>query len=420
MKGLQAGIPLTLLAAVARVHADPSMGETIGHDVSAPIKHEFDHDIVGFAPDEHSHKRSMGETIGHDVSAPIKHKFDHDIVGFAPKDDKKGHGEAPSGGPEGHHKARSFDEGNNAAIPMTNVYSTSLNEFKNEDDHSVEVEGKDRPHPPLAHNPARHPPMGNTARAFSPDETHSLNEGSAVAAPAADAPSSQAQPVAHGPSAIPTCSTRTQHVVHTVTKTVTSHSRPSHPVPVYSQNVPYGLDPLGQYSTSHPVLHSTPAVMGQQQSSVEHMAQAPATPTSSPGNAPIPPVIAGQSAAPSTHSPAQHSAAIGAIPMATSSSSDLLHAPPGNPTASVHSAHSVIPVHVPMSSHSSIKLHGASASPSSALPSAVDPNRFHGTFAPSSSPSAGVAFTGAGAQLAPNTGIVSAVCGLLGLLAYVL
>lgn len=265
----------------------------------------------------------------------------------------------------------------------------------------MEVEGKDRPHSPLAHNPARHPPMGHTARAFSLDETYSLNEGNSVAAPVDDAPSSQAQPVAHRPSAIPTCLARTQHVVHTVTKTVTGHSRPSHPVPVHSKNVPYGLDPLGQHSTSHPVLHSTPVVMGQQQSSVEHMAQVPATPTSSPGNAPIPPVIAGQSAAPSTHSPAQHSAAVGAIPMATSSSSGLIHAPAGTPTASVHSVYSVIPVHVPLSSHSSIKLHGASASPSSAFRSGVDPNRIHGTFAPSSSPSAGVAFTGAGTQLAP-------------------
>src|SRR5699024_7627201 len=83
--------------------------------------------------------------------------------------------------------------------------------------------------------------------------------------------------------------------------------------------------------------------------------------------------------------------------------------------SSVHGpmTYNVIPVHVPSSSHSSIKLHASSSS--SAYPSGADGTRFHGTYG---TPGAGVSFTGVGAQLVPNTGIVTAVCGLLGLLAY--
>lgn len=92
-------------------------------------------------------------------------------------------------------------------------------------------------------------------------------------------------------------------------------------------------------------------------------------------------------------------------------------------STAVHGAQSynVIPVDVPNASKSSVKLHGsASTTPSSSAgPSGADPNRAHGTYAANPS-SSSVAFTGGAAQLAPSVGMATAVCGLIGLLAFAL
>ncbi|ODM23100.1 hypothetical protein SI65_00689 [Aspergillus cristatus] len=236
--------------------------------------------------------------------------------------------------------------------------------------------------------PAAHPPMAHAARAFRPGE----DAPSIDSDPFFSGGLNDGRPADHGPSAVPTCSTRTEHVVHTITKTVTpeheqKHTPTSHPI---------GLDPAAHAPQSSSSSVHAPATTP----AVAHVAH-----SSSAVHAP--------------HTSSAHSALIPASTQAPTSTS-AAHGPVATSTSTVHApmSYNVIPVHVPSSSHSSIKLHASNTpSSSSAYPSGADGTRFHGTYG---TPGAGVSFTGAGAQLVPNTGIVTAVCGLLGLLAYAL
>ncbi|BCR83278.1 putative GPI anchored protein [Aspergillus chevalieri] len=257
--------------------------------------------------------------------------------------------------------------------------------------------------------PAAHPPMAHAARAFRPGEdapsidsdpffSEGLNEG---------------RPADHGPSAVPTCSTRTEHVVHTITKTVTpehehKHTPTSHAI---------GLDPAAHVpqSSSSSSVHApvtTPAVAHVAHSS--STVQAPHT-SSAAHIDNVPHTSSAVHIVNAPHTSSAHSALIPASTQAPTSTA--AHGPVATSTSTVHApmSYNVIPVHVPSSSHSSIKLHASNTpSSSSAYPSGADGTRFHGTYG---TPGAGVSFTGAGAHLVPNTGIVTAVCGLLGLLA---
>ncbi|KAF9890850.1 hypothetical protein FE257_005421 [Aspergillus nanangensis] len=84
--------------------------------------------------------------------------------------------------------------------------------------------------------------------------------------------------------------------------------------------------------------------------------------------------------------------------------------------ASVH----MIPVSVPTSSSSAAvsSSHVAMASSSAAVPTGVDAMRPSST--PSASSPAGVLFQGGAAHLTPNAGVLTAFCGVMGLLAFVL
>lgn len=329
--------------------------------------------------------------------------------------------------------------GNNAAIPVSNFYN----------DQSLEIENKGSPgshhSPPIHARPgqsgpggaARHPPMAHASapRAVRPDD----NSG----------------------SAIPTCSTET--VVQTVTQTVPASSSPSFTpygvaggyggddghdesddwAPGYdgygedgdSYDPGYGYDPVYGYgyppasSAAHVPAQGSSVVNGPaQQSSVvnapyeqpsaAHVAQKPQKPQK-PASSPLAPFYPGPTPRPSGafNRPSAHVAMSDAVPTSTSVADAAMT------STAVHGAQSydVIPVNVPHASKSSVRLHGsASATPSSsANPSGADPNRAHGTYAANPS-SSSVAFTGGAAQLAPSVGMASALCGLVGLLAFAL
>lgn len=235
-------------------------------------------------------------------------------------------------------------------------------------------------------SPARHQPMDHVARAFRPGEdAPSIDEGNSYVA---GNPNPQAHPDDHGPAAIPTCSTLTEHVVKTITKTVTSEHKHT-PTPHAAF---FGGDPAAHVPQSSSTPH-VPVTSGHApHPSSSHVA-----------------MIAASTQTTATSSVAQVPATSTVAHAAMTASSSTVHAP---------QTYNVIPVYVPSSSHSSIKLHASGTpTPSSAYPSSADPNRFHGVY---STPAAGVSFTGAGAQLAPTTGVVTAVFGLLGLLAYAL
>lgn len=260
--------------------------------------------------------------------------------------------------------------------------------------------------------PASHPPMAHAARAFRPGEDAPSIESDPFFSMDSSKP-----PASHGPSAVPTCSTLTEHVVHTITKTVTPEHEHKH-TPTSHASHPIGLDPVAhalQSSSSHAPT-TTPAVAhAAHTSSAVHVANAPSTSSVvHMANAPHGSSVAHMLNAP--HTSSAHSALIPASTQAPTSTS-AVHGPAATSTSTVHGpmTYNVIPVHVPSSSHSSIKLHASSSS--SAYPSGADGTRFHGTYG---TPGAGVSFTGAGAQLVPNTGIVTAICGLLGVLAYAL
>lgn len=316
--------------------------------------------------------------------------------------------------------------GNNAAIPVSNFYN----------DQSLEIENKGSPgshHSPPLHErpghgrpggPARHPGMvhASAPRAVRPDD--------------------------NGSSAIPTCSTQT--VVQTVTQTVPASSNPSiTPVGVtggyggedgygksdswappgydgygkdgdhYDPAYGYGYDPA--YGYGYPPASSAAAVPYQQSSGVSQPgAPAAAHVPQQPGSVAVPtPVGHGSTPGPSrAHAPASFQ-----TPMSNSTPSSTTVAQVPVTSTAVHGAQSynVIPVDVPNASKNSVKLHGsASTTPSSSAgPSGADPNRAHGTYAANPS-SSSVAFTGGAAQLAPSVGMATAVCGLIGLLAFAL
>jgi hypothetical protein len=258
---------------------------------------------------------------------------------------------------------------------------------------------------------ASHPPMAHAARAFRPGEDVPSMESD----PFFSSGQEEGRSADHGPSAVPTCSTRTEHIVHTITKTVTSEHEHKHTPTSHA----IGLDPAVHASQSSStsvhapattpvvahVTHSSSAAHSPHTSSAVHIANVPHTSS-----------VAHIMNAP--HTSSAHSALIPASTHAQTSTS-ASHVPVATSTSTVHApmSYNVIPVHVPSSSHSSIKLHASTTPSSSVYPSGADGTRFHGTYG---TPGAGVSFTGAGAQLVPNSGIVTAVCGLLGLLAYAL
>lgn len=316
--------------------------------------------------------------------------------------------------------------GNNAAIPVSNFYN----------DQSLEIENKGSPgshHSPPLHErpghgrpggPARHPGMvhASAPRAVRPDD--------------------------NGSSAIPTCSTQT--VVQTVTQTVPASSNPSiTPVGVtggyggedgygksdswappgydgygedgdhYDPAYGYGSDPA--YGYGYPPASSAAAVPYQQSSGVSQPgAPAAAHVPQQPGSVAVPTPV-GHGSTPGASR--AHAAASFQTPMSNSMPSSTTVAQVPVTSTAVHGAQSynVIPVDVPNASKSSVKLHGsASTTPSSSAgPSGADPNRAHGTYAANPS-SSSVAFTGGAAQLAPSVGMATAVCGLIGLLAFAL
>lgn len=257
------------------------------------------------------------------------------------------------------------------------------------------------PHHGAGH--ASHPPMAQAERRAlrnGGEEADSVDEGNTVGSSDSDSSDSKSDMEEHSPSyhesaPVPTCSTITEHVVKTVTQTVTGMSHHHH-----SSSPAAHIAMSPESSTS--MLIPAPVV-----------SQTPGTPSSTR------PVIMNTPMA--TSSAVAHGTQVVAIPASSS-----VHGAMVSPSATVHgpaSAYSVIPVNVPMasSSHSSIKLHGSNAmatpASSSPGPSGVDPNRAHGTLAATPSPSS---FTGAGAQMAPNSGIMAAFGGLMGIVAFVL
>ena len=251
------------------------------------------------------------------------------------------------------------------------------------------------------HSPAiyahSHPPMAQAERrAYSPDTdtSHGVDEGNTVGGTSdtadSDATKDEHKPMDHDHAPVPTCSTLTEHVVKTVTQTVTADSHHHH---------------------SSPAAH---VALSPESSSAAHIPAAPVV-VQTPG------AWSTSAAMPmSSSANMAHGTQMIAVPASSS-----VHGAMVTSSALVHgaaSAYSVIPVHVPMasSSHSSIKLHGsnAMATPSSSAgPSGADANRAHGT---SSVLPSSLSFTGAGAQLAPNTGIMAILGGLMGLMAFVL
>lgn len=260
------------------------------------------------------------------------------------------------------------------------------------------------PHQGAGH--ASHPPMAQAERRAlrnGGEGADSVDEGNTVGSSDSDSSDSKSgmeehSPADHESAPVPTCSTITEHVVKTVTQTVTGMSHHHHHSSSPAAHI--AMSPASSTSVHIP---SAPVV-----------AQTPGTPSSTR------PVIMNTPMATGSSSVA-HGAQVVAIPASSS-----VHGAMVNPSATVHgpaSAYSVIPVNVPMasSSHSSIKLHGSNAlatpASSSPGPSGADPNRAHGTLAATPSPSS---FTGAGAKMAPNSGIMAAFGGLMGIVAFVL
>lgn len=257
------------------------------------------------------------------------------------------------------------------------------------------------PHQGAGH--ASHPPMAQAERRAlrnGGEGADSVDEGNTVGGSDSDSSDSKSgkeehSPADHGSAPVPTCSTLTEHVVKTVTQTVTGESHHHH---------------------SSPAAH---IALSPESSSSAHIPAAPVVAQTPGAASSTRPVIMNAPLATSSAAVA-HGSQVVAIPASSSAHGAMLTS-----SATIHgpaSAYSVIPVHVPMaSSHSSIKLHGSNAlatpASSSAGPSGADPNRAHGTFAATPSSSS---FTGAGVQMAPNSGIMAAFGGLMGIVAFVL
>ena len=327
--------------------------------------------------------------------------------------------------------------GNNAIFPVSNFYN----------DQSLEIENKGGS-PGSHHSPPIHERPGQSGPG-----------GGVQHQPMAHASAPRAvRPDDDSGSAVPTCSTET--VVQTVTQTVAASGTPS--VTPYgaaggyggedggwgpgydgygkdgdSYDPEYGYDPV--YGYGYPAASSAAHVPAQGSSVINAPAQASSVINapakgSSVINAPYVQstpsaahVVQNQAApAPLHPSPTPskgHVPASVQTPMAEAvrASSTVVQSPVTSTAMHGAQAYNVIPVDVPHASKSSVKLHGSSsASPSSsANPSGADPNRAHGTYAANPS-SSSVAFTGGAAQLAPSVGMASALCGLVGLLAFAL
>lgn len=329
------------------------------------------------------------------------------------------------------------DGGNNAILPVTNFYN----------DQSLEIENKGGS-PGSHHSPPIHERPGQSGPGDSVKH-QPMAHASAPRAVRSDDDSG---------SAIPTCSTET--VVRTVTQTVPASGTPSFTPyaaaggyggedggwgpgdesygkdgdgsdPEYGSDPVYGYGYHAASSAAHvPALGSSVIKAPAQASSAingpvkgSSVVNAPyVESTASAAHVPQNQAIPGALHPTPTPSEA-HVPALGQTPMAAGvpASSTVVQAPVTSTAVHGAQSYNVIPVDVPHASKSSVRLHGsASSSPSSsANPSGADPNRAHGTYAANPS-SSSVAFTGGAAQLVPGVGMASALCGLVGLLAFAL
>ncbi|RAH75307.1 putative GPI anchored protein [Aspergillus aculeatinus CBS 121060] len=121
MKGLQAGIPLAALAAVARATSviGGSQGEDRGSDAALPVDNKFRSEVNDYHSDDHSFDLDAKKTVI-----------------------EPGHGRRPH-----HHKAREeviqsndgLSEGSTYVKPQVHAESNNENSY-HEDDHSLELE----------------------------------------------------------------------------------------------------------------------------------------------------------------------------------------------------------------------------------------------------------------------------------------
>ncbi|RAL11089.1 putative GPI anchored protein, partial [Aspergillus homomorphus CBS 101889] len=120
MKGLQAGLPMAALAAVARATSviGGSQGEDRGSDAALPVDNKFRSEVNDYHSDDHSLDLDAKKTVI-----------------------EPGHGRRPH-----HHKARGeggsndgFSDGSTYVKPQAHVENHNESAF-HEDDHSVQLE----------------------------------------------------------------------------------------------------------------------------------------------------------------------------------------------------------------------------------------------------------------------------------------
>ncbi|KAE8392431.1 hypothetical protein BDV23DRAFT_170950 [Aspergillus alliaceus] len=167
MKGLQNGIPIAVLAAMASAQGiGGSHGVDIGNDAALGFSNDVYSEVNAFSKDDHSTDIDTNTNITNILTVP-PHPPAHGPreSGHAPRGGHEAHGRryAPTvvGGPH------SVDIGNEADLDFMNAFKSDVNSY-NEDNHSVKIDKTTHivnipppPPPPFHHGPPHGPPHGD-------------------------------------------------------------------------------------------------------------------------------------------------------------------------------------------------------------------------------------------------------------------
>ncbi|KAE8150906.1 hypothetical protein BDV25DRAFT_103425 [Aspergillus avenaceus] len=380
--------------------APPAIGGAHGIDTANDVGLEFENDYYSEINDNFKDDHSVDvdkdtNILVHPPPVPPPHHKPHGHPG--PKGPL---GHKVHGGHEGHRKrayqppsgiggSEGIDTGNDFGYSQTNA-AASVTDDTYVDDHSV-------------------------------DADTDVNE-TIIAPPKPEKEHHQPQQPA------PTCTTLIREVVHTITRTVPSaptfsaqpHEHVEDPATHHEDHDSSVPNFIHHASTSSSAAHSDFDVPTHSTVNVPSHSSVD-VPTHSSFDAPaasstehammLADVRGGQTPTNNAHGPATPTTH---LHMALTSTQTVAHG----------SSYHMIPVYVPAPSSSG--LHGvAQSTPSANIPVGVDgmhsSNRVMGSSRPSPSPSSqGVLFTGGAGALSPSTAVVSLVCGVMGVLAYML